>query len=227
VVSGGTHVPWSPPYHYFEQVFVAAISRLGFNCDSAIRRWGWYPQGGGEIQVKVKPHGSLKSMILDEPFNLRHVRALSASSKLPEHVRTRQKKQLQIRLQQLDVNSTIELQDTPATSPGSLVFLHAQGRHSFAGFSALGARGKPAEQVADEAAEALFRFVDSDAALDSHLADQILIYLALTPGKHRFTTASITQHLLTNAWVVEKFLAVALEVTGELGEPGMVVKRDT
>jgi len=226
VVSGGTHVPWSPPYHYFDQVFVAAINRLGFRCDSAIRRWGWYPKGGGEIQVRLKPHDSLKSMILEKPFDLRHVSGLSASSKLPEHVKIRQKKQLQIRLKQAGVKGEIELLDTPANSPGSVVFLCAQGRDSSAGFSALGARGKPAEKVADEAAEALVRFLDSEATLDSHLADQILVYLALSPGSHQFTTASVTQHLLTNGWVVEKFLPVEFEVTGELGKPGMVVKRD-
>jgi RNA 3'-terminal phosphate cyclase (ATP) len=226
VVSGGTHVPWSPPYHYFERVFAAAINRLGFTCDPAIRRWGWYPKGGGEIQVRVKPHESLKSMILDKPFELRHVSGLSASSKLPEHVRIRQKKQAQMRLQQVGVKSEIDLLDIPAMHPGSLVFLCAQGKNSFAGFSALGARGKPAERVADEAAEALIRFLDGEAALDSHLADQILIYLALSPGHHQFTTSCVTQHLLTNAWVVEKFLAVTFEVTGELGDPGMVVKKD-
>ena len=227
VVSGGTHVPWSPPYHYFDQVFAAAINQLGFKCDPAIRRWGWYPKGGGEIQVRVRPHEPLKSMILDKPFELRHVSGLSASSKLPEHVRIRQKKQVQIRLQQAGVKSEIKLLDTPALSPGSLVFLCAQGKDSFAGFFALGARGKPAEQVADEAAEKLICFLDGEAALDPHLADQILIYLALAPGDHQFTTSRVTHHLLTNAWVVEKFLAVKFEVTGALGEPGRVVKKDT
>jgi RNA 3'-terminal phosphate cyclase (ATP) len=227
VVSGGTHVPWSPPYHYFEQVFAAVINRLGFKCHPAIRHWGWYPKGGGEIQVRVQPRESLKSMFLDKPFELRHVSGLSASSKLPEHVRVRQKKQVQMRLQQVGVTSEIELLDIPAMNPGSLVFLCAQGKNSFAGFSALGARGKPAEQVADEAAEALICFLDGEAALDPHLADQILIYLAVTPGQHRFTTSRITQHLLTNAWVVEKFLPVKFEVTGALGDPGMVIKKDT
>jgi RNA 3'-terminal phosphate cyclase len=107
-----------------------------------------------------------------------------------------------------------------------LVFLCAQGKESVAGFSSLGVRGKRAERVADEAANSLFLFLDSEAALDHYLADQILIYLTITPGEHRFTTSKITQHLLTNTWVIEKFLPVRFEVDGGIGEAGTVVKRD-
>jgi RNA 3'-terminal phosphate cyclase (ATP) len=116
--------------------------------------------------------------------------------------------------------------DVPALNPGSLVFLCAHGGGSVAGFSSLGARGKRAERVADEAANALFYFLDSKAALDHYLADQILIYFAITPGEHRFTTSKITQHLLTNIWVIEQFLPVHFEVEGGVGEAGLVIKRD-
>ncbi len=226
VVNGGTHVPWSPPYHYFAQVFVPTVNRLGLKCEPFISRWGWYPKGGGKIQVKLRPHNPLNSLNLDQPFDLKGITVISASSRLPEHVRVRQKRQLQVRLQKAGLKGEIELLDVPASNPGSLVFICVQGRESVAGFSALGARGKPAERVADEAADALFYFLDSQAALDPYLADQILIYLASTPGEHRFTTSSITQHLLTNAWVIEQFLPVQFEVTGGLGESGMVIKRD-
>ena len=226
VVSGGTHVPWSPTYHYFEQVFIATINRLGFRCEPQLNRWGWYPKGGGEIQTRVESHKPSESFNLQQPFELRRVTGISASSRLPEHIRVRQKKQLQLRLKKAGIEANIELLDVRARNPGTLVFLCAQGKDSVAGFSSLGARGKRAEQVADEAADALFYFLESKAALDSNLADQILIYLANIPGEHQFTTTRITQHLLTNAWVIEKFLPVQLEIVGDLGETGTVIKRD-
>ena len=226
VVGGGTHVPWSPPFHYFTQVFIAMIGRLGFTCDPHINRWGWYPKGGGEIGARVKPKRTSDSVLPGEHFELQRVTGISASSKLPEHIRDRQKRQVQFRLQEAGLEAEILLVDVPARNPGSLVFICAHGKESLAGFSSLGARGKPAERVADEAVGALFEFLDSRAALDPYLADQILIYLATIPGKAKFTTSSITQHLLTNAWVIEKFLPVRFEIIGSLGEAGTVIKRD-
>jgi len=128
---------------------------------------------------------------------------------------------VEARLQKAGIQGEIELMDVNARNPGTLVFLCAQGKDSLAGFSSLGARGKRAELVADEAA-----FLESRAALDRYLADQLLIYLASAPGKQQFTTSKVTQHLLTNAWVIEKFLPVKFEIKGGQGYPGTVIKRD-
>jgi len=226
VVGGGTHVPWSPPFHYLAEIFVPTLDRVGFRCHMQISRWGWYPKGGGEIKVSLSSCNPSGSIILDRPFELKRVTGISASSQLPEHIRVRQKRRLRSRLQEAGIEAEIDLMDVPALNPGSLVFVCAQGKGSLAGFSALGARGKRAERVADEAANALFQFLDSEAALDHYLADQILIYLAIVPGEHRFTTSKITQHLLTNTWVIEQFLPVHFEVEGGVGEAGLVIKRD-
>jgi RNA 3'-terminal phosphate cyclase (ATP) len=129
-------------------------------------------------------------------------------------------------LQKAGIQGEIELVDVDARNPGTLLFLCVQGKDSFAGFSSLGARGKRAELVADEAADDFFHFLESGAAFDCHLADQLLIYLAAVAGKRQFTTSKVTQHLLTNAWVIEKFLPVKFDIKGGLGEPGAVIKRD-
>jgi RNA 3'-terminal phosphate cyclase (ATP) len=226
LISGGTHVPWSPPYHYVAQVLVPTINQLGFQCEPQIKRWGWYPKGGGVIQARVQPHIPLGSFSLDQPFELRGVSGISASSRLPEHIRVRQKKQVEARLQKAGIHGEIELVDVRARNPGTLLFLCVKGKDSLAGFSSLGARGKRAELVADEAIDDFFYFLESGAALERHLADQLLVYLASAAGKHQFTTSKVTQHLLTNAWVIEKFLPVRFEIKGGLGEPGTVIKRE-
>lgn len=226
VVGGGTHVPWSPPFHYLAEVFVPTIDRLGFGGELQIIRWGWYPKGGGEIKANIRSCKATGSIILDNPFKLKRVTGISVSSRLPEHIRIRQRRQLLMRFEKAGIEAEIGLMDVPALNPGSLVFLCAQGGESEAGFSSLGARGKRAERVADEAVDALLRFLHSQAALDHYLADQILMYLAITPGEHRFTTSRITQHLLTNTWVIEQFLPVYFEIEGGVGEPGLVIKRD-
>jgi RNA 3'-terminal phosphate cyclase (ATP) len=226
VVGGGTHVPWSPPFNYLAEVFLPILERLGFKGEIHISRWGWYPKGGGEIKTSLRSCKPSGPIVLDRPFTLKRVTGISASSRLPEHIRARQRRQLLRRFEKAGIEAEIGLMDVPALNPGSLVFLCAQGKESVAGFSSLGVRGKRAERVADEAANSLFLFLDSEAALDHYLADQILIYLTITPGEHRFTTSKITQHLLTNTWVIEKFLPVRFEVDGGIGEAGTVVKRD-
>jgi RNA 3'-terminal phosphate cyclase (ATP) len=225
-LTGGTHVPWSPPFHYLDQVFLPTIAKLGFKCTATLKRWGWYPKGGGEIAAVIRTAGSPAAVSLDQPFVLERLSGISASSRLPEQVRVRQRLRIQSLLQGVGTDADIPLLDVSALSPGSFVFLCAYGKESVAGFSSLGVRGKPAERVADDTAEALFHFMDSGSAVDPFLADQILIYLAMLPGRQEITTSAISKHLLTNAWVVEQFLPVRFMVTGDLDRPGLVVKGD-
>jgi RNA 3'-terminal phosphate cyclase (ATP) len=68
----------------------------------------------------------------------------------------------------------------------------------------------------------LIRYYTSGAPLDQHLADQIVLYLALCDEKSDVVVASVTQHLLTNLWVIGRFRRFSYHVDGELGKPGRV-----
>jgi len=142
-------------------------------------------------------------------------RAIFAASRLPEHVARRQAAHLQARL---GPQLPVELQAAGDQDSGSLVFIWGPR----AGFAALGARGKPAEQVADEAADAYLTFQQRQAAVDRHLADQLVLYLAQSQGPSVLVTSEITSHLLTNLWVIEQFLGSVFQVQGSLGERGEV-----
>jgi RNA 3'-terminal phosphate cyclase (ATP) len=61
---GGTHVPWSPSYHYLSMVLLPSLARMGLCCEAEIEQWGWYPQGGGAVRVKIIPVEELKSIDL-------------------------------------------------------------------------------------------------------------------------------------------------------------------
>jgi RNA 3'-terminal phosphate cyclase (ATP) len=89
-------------------------------------------------------------------------------------------------------------------------------------FTALGAIGKRAERVADEAVDDLFEYLDSDGCIDKYLADQLLLPLAIIPGKSLFSTSKVTNHFLTNISVVKQFLNIQSEVQGQVGEHGIV-----
>ena len=91
-----------------------------------------------------------------------------------------------------------------------------------AGFSSLGAKGKPAEKVADEAVDRLKEYVGVEGCADPHLADQLVPFMALARGDSCFTTTQMTEHLLTNLWVVEHFLRVKVRTSGGVGGPGEI-----
>ena len=215
ILQGGTHVPWSPPAHYLSHVFLPALAAMGAEVGMTLERWGWYPRGGGEVRLTIRGARSLTGVQWPTPAESSAFQALSAAAKLPEHVARRQAARLTGRLEQ-----AVPVTVIPAggQDPGSLVFLWGPQ----AGFSALGARGKAAEQVADEAVEAYLAFRASGAACDRHLADQMLIYLALARGPSRLTTEAVTPHLLTNVWVIEQFLGPTFEVRGNPGARGEI-----
>jgi RNA 3'-terminal phosphate cyclase (ATP) len=81
-----------------------------------------------------------------------------------------------------------------------------------AGFSALGEKGKPSEQVAQEAVDAFLAFHRSDAMLDEHLADQLMLPLALSGQAATFSLERVSPHTLTNLWVVEQFLGPVAQI---------------
>ncbi len=215
ILKGGTHVPWSPSAHYLIQVFIPALAQLGVQVTMTLERWGWYPRGGGEVRLTINPGPAGTGVAWQAPPDPGGFRALSASSRLPEHVARRQAARLQERL---GPELAVDLVAAGGLDPGSLVFLWGPR----AGFDALGARGKPAEQVADEAVDAYLAFRRRQAAVDPHLADQIVLYLAQAPGPSTLATSEITSHLLTNLWVIEQFLGPTFEVKGNLGERGEI-----
>lgn len=221
-LSGGTHVPWSPPYQYTTEVFLPTLARMGVKAEMELLRWGFYPKGGGEVQGIVYPVHTLQPLDSTLRGALVGIRGLSAVANLPVSIAKRQKDQAEMRLREVGLEARIDLLEVGAKGPGTFFFLLAEFEGARAGFSALGERGKPAERVADEAVEAFLTYWRSGAALDPYLADQLLLPMALAEGGSAMTTSRISQHLLTNVWLIQQFLPIPIRVEGKGGGPGRV-----
>ncbi len=221
-VLGGTHVPWSPSFHYLKHVFLPMLSRLGVKAEIEIEKWGWYPLGGGEVTVRVIPGKGIEPVIIDKRGRLVRTSGVSAVSNLSMHIAERQKSEALTLLRRRGIDASIEVVLAPSQGKGSFLFLSAESENITAGFDGLGALGKRTERVAEEAVGEFFSYLDSDAALDPHLADQLVHYLALAPERSEFTVSRVTKHLLTNIWVVKQFVAVDIRLHGMEGEAGRV-----
>lgn len=222
-VIGGTHVPWSPSFHYLRSVFAPMLSRMGVSVDLGIERWGWYPIGKGMITAHVRAVKKVPPIMIGDRGRLVRVSGVSAISNLPGDIAVRQRDEAVKALAQRGIVAEIDIISAPSSGKGTLVFLLAEFENMKVGFDALGAIGKRAEEVADEACHALFDYLDTSGALDPHLADQLIPYLALARGSSKFTTSRITRHLLTNIWVVKQFVDADVQVEGKEGEAGMVI----
>ena len=224
-VHGGTHVAWSPPYHYLAEVFLPVAERMGIACTLTLERWGWYPHGGGTVHAEIHglgPHTRLRAITLLERGALVRLTGFSAVSNLPRHILERQAKAAEALLRRAGYAPRLARLTPQASGPGTAVYLQAEYAHVRAGFIAYGRRGKPAEAVAQEAVDAFLAYDRTGAALDPHLADQLILPMALADGPSAFTTSEITAHLLTNVWVVQHFIDVHVEIEGEQGTPGKV-----
>jgi len=221
--SGGTHVPFSPSFHYLERQWAVFMRRLGIEVELALGRAGYYPRGGGEVRAKILPARSLVGLRLRERGELERLEGVSGVSGLPRSIAHRQRDQALARLAEAGLTAGIEACELPSKGKGT--FLVLVSRHAGGGgacYCALGARGKRAERVADEACDAMIAFLRREGALDEHLADQLLLPLALAHEPSEFTTASLTAHLVTNARVIERFGVARVVVEGQEGEEGLV-----
>ncbi len=190
-IRGGTHVIKAPSYDYFERVFLPAIANFDIHAESKLLRPGYYPNGGGEMTLRVtpgKPHGCTTWNRSD------HVQVLIRLSGLPMGIAIREKKIfVQNGIQHINVFEDV------ADSPGTAV----TAWKGFRGAYAPGEKGKRAEAVAQEVFDAL---AAESGDVDMHLADQLLIYAALAEGKTAFFTSRFTDHLTTNLTMIRKFV---------------------
>jgi RNA 3'-terminal phosphate cyclase (ATP) len=206
IVTGGTHNQHAPCFHFLETTWAAYMNRLGIQVEVEMTRPGFYPRGGGEIRAVVHPCTRINNLSLLECPELTTAGGFSAFAGLPESVGKRQARRLSVRLKSEGVESHIPTEEWQAANPGSVaavIFRQAPVPPLFFG---LGERGKPAESVADDAADEAITFRDAKCPVDPHSADQLLLPLAFSEGASEFKTSEITRHLTTNIETVRKFV---------------------
>lgn len=213
-IRGGTHVTYSPNFHYLAEVVRPVLARMGAKFDLILNRWGWYPIGQGEIVATIYPVTQLNPTQFAQEEVV--IEGVTAVTNLPAHIPHRMVRRADNLLREAGYTTRLTPIREKAISTGAGMVLWVPQ----AGFTALGRKGLPADKVAETAVEPLLKFLASGAQVDEHLADQLLIPCALAQGTSRYTTETITDHTRTNAYLLSQWLP---DVSIEIDEEGKQV----
>ncbi len=215
---GGTHVPWAPSVSYLEHVFLPALAWMGVRVQIELVRWGFYPAGGGEIRVRIEGRGQgsggvLSPIVLTGRGELRRIWGMAVVMNLPAHIPQRMAARARNVLAGEGLRAYVEPRRLRGAGPGAGIFLFAEygaspgGGSITAGFTAYGRKGHHR----------------SNAPTDVHLADQLVLPMALAREESCVVTSQMSRHLLTNIWAVRQFMTRRLSAEEEPG--GRVVVR--
>ena len=205
--TGGTEVKWSPPLVTLQRTKLPLCRRFGLQAAVERERTGFYPAGGGRATLHLAP-SSLSPLSLGDRGSLAAARVYSlASSELADsEVARQQARTARDRLDErgIPVEATHEI-TVETRSTGSALAIDLLYEGGRAGFDALGERGVPAEDVAGSAVDEAVAFHErsSAPAVDRHLADQLLVFLALAGGELR--VPELTDHVSSSLSVLDAF----------------------
>ena len=218
-LQGGTHVEWSPSFHYICETFLLVLRNMGIRAGLELERPGFYPKGGGKVRGLISSIDielDLNPLQFKERGELKHIKLITYTSDLPENVPAREIAEFRKTIGYLQKKPEIIKLKGTADNPGNLLLLVLQYENGMAGFQSLAKRGKRAETLAREVVRDYRAFADSEASVDGHLADQLILPCILANGESTYSTPNVTTHLSTNAQVARMFFPkVEINIDGE------------
>jgi RNA 3'-terminal phosphate cyclase (ATP) len=207
-LEGGTHNPFAPPFDFLAKAFLPLLGRMGARIEARLERYGFYPAGGGRFEIVITPVKKLEPIELNERGKILDRRATALVAHLPRNIAERElgvvHKKLSWPWEWMEAESI-----TNSPGPGNVITLEIESEHVTEIFTGFGERGVAAEAVADQAVVAARRYLASDVAVGEHLADQLLLPMALALGGS-FTTVPPSRHTTTNIEIIRKFLDVEI-----------------
>jgi len=214
VLQGGTHNPLAPPFEFMQYAFLPVINKMGAGVKVVLKRAGFAPEGGGCIQTSMVPAAHLQRLDIIERGEILQRRAEVMLANLPMHIAERELAVI-ARLLSVPDKDTHITTDTKAAGAGNVVSIVIESANITECFSAFGKKGLPAESVAEIAVKEAQRYLDAGVPVGRHLADQLLVLMALAGGGS-FVTMQPSLHTLTNIRVIEFFMATTF-TTEQIG----------
>ena len=211
VLEGGTHNPFAPPFDFLEKAFLPLIARMGPTVTATLERPGFYPAGGGKFMVSVKPAQRLVRLDLTERGEIVGRSGRAVVSRLPRAIAETELAILQAKLSWEAECFKVEDVSNPR-GPGNILICTLESQNITEVFTGFGEKGVPADRVALATVKEVREYLAAGVPVGRHLADQLMIPMALAGGG-TFQTLPPTRHSLTNIEVIQKFLDVKITAT--------------
>jgi RNA 3'-terminal phosphate cyclase (ATP) len=209
-LEGGTHNPFAPPFDFLTKSFLPILGRMGASVSARLERFGFYPAGGGRAQVDIYPCERLAELDLNERGEILAERGRAILANLPRHIGDRELEVIRRRM--AFEPAQLHLEETSnSNGQGNLVMIEVESQKLTEVFTAFGERGVRAEDVAAKVIKEARVYLQTEAAVGEHLADQLLVPLAIGSGGS-FTTVEPSLHTRTNIEVIKLFLDVEITV---------------
>jgi RNA 3'-terminal phosphate cyclase (ATP) len=229
MLRGGTHNQMAPSLSFLNAVAPHFSGQDEVLFEAELRRHGFYPAGGGEVQVRVlAPISGITPINLMARGELINSHALCLHAGIPKGVAERELSVLQIGLgwnESQMHNRALRANE----GPGNALMVTMQYEHITEVFASYGEKGVSAEQVARKLLNEVRAYQTHQAPVGPHLADQLMIPMALAAGNNasggQYWTTELTSHARTNAQLIERFLPVRFDIATHQG--GYVVRAET
>ncbi|XP_073227285.1 RNA 3'-terminal phosphate cyclase-like [Porites lutea] len=234
ILRGGTNAEMAPPVDFMTDVLRPIVKKLGVEFDCDIVRRGYYPKGGGEIHVTVKPVKQLRPLQLLERGSLTRITGRAfVAGRLPLRIAQTMAREADrvLRKKYPDLSDiNIEpVQEPPEkaheSGTGIMVMAESSTGCRLAG-SAIGKKGVPAEEVARNAVDELTSNLQHNSCVDEHLQDQLIIFMALAKGHSSLRCGPLTMHTQTAIHVAEKIMKAKIQVQQLSEKEGCIIECD-
>ncbi|EDM76621.1 RNA 3'-terminal-phosphate cyclase [Plesiocystis pacifica SIR-1] len=222
VLEGGTHNPMAPPFEFITRAFLPLMRRLGVVADARLEQAGFYPAGGGRVVVELEGGHPIAGLSLDARGAVLERRAEALIANLPGRIGKRELACVRDELGwSRDEGAVVELR---GRGPGNALCLSVTCEALTEVVTAFGSKGVAAEEVARRAVAQLRAWLDAGVPVGEHLADQLLIPMALAASASwgrgepsSFVTLEPSDHTRTNAAIIGRFVpaSFAFEAIGE------------
>ncbi|MTV38950.1 RNA 3'-terminal phosphate cyclase [Duganella radicis] len=205
-ISGGTHNAKAPPVQSLQRAYGRVLQQMGAEIDIELKRFGFYPAGGGEVLATVRPCPQLRPFELVQRGARRHGYAESFIAGVPANVATRELAVIGAGMGWTE-EQLLHRGLPGEQGPGNALLLTLEHEHVTEVFTGFGEKSLRAETVAKQVLQETRAYLASGAAVGEHLADQLMLPMALAGGGS-FTTNVLSSHAVTNADVISHFLPV-------------------
>ncbi len=212
ILEGGTHNPMAPPFDFLQRSFLQVINRMGPEVSVSIKRYGFFPAGGGHIEVTVKPAEKMKSLDIMEKGGEVSRSASALYAKIPEEI---PRSEMDLVRRRLDLGEdSLKVKEVRSPGPGNAVLIEVESENITYVATAFGEKRVSRERVVGNAVKQVRNYLKADVPVGKYLADQLLIPMAMAGGGS-FRTVEPSLHTMTNIEVIREFLDIDIRVKEE------------